>query len=101
MYKDMLDMQENVKHMDSLLKSDVLKRELRQPAPTPLQTHVHTIYSSRPQVVNVNAIQSPTVIIDIRLPEARKSVVTEYAVGKGMNAAKLINKNVPPTIYYR
>lgn len=101
MYKDMLDMQENVKHMDALLKSDVLKREMRQPVPTPLQTHRHTIYSSYPPVVNVNVIQSQPIIIDIILPDARKNIVTEYAVGKGINAAKLIKKHIPPTVYYR
>ena len=109
MYKDMVDMQENVKQMDSLLKSDALKREKKQPTPTPtptlLRTNMQTIYSSNPHspLVNVNVIQSPPIIIDIILPEARKSAVTyyEYAVGKGMNAAKLINKHIPPKVYYR
>jgi len=106
MYKDMLDMQENVKHMDALLKSDVLKRENKQyvRTTTPLRTHTQTIYSSNPHspIVNVNVIQSPSIIIDVRLPQTKKSsIVTEYAVGKGMNAAKVINKHIPPTIYYR
>lgn len=107
MYKDMVDMQENVKQMDSLLKSDALKREKKHPmptpTPTPLRTNMQTIYSSNPHspLFNVNVIQSPPIIIDIILPEARKSAVIEYAVGKGMNAAKLINKHIPPKVYYR
>ena len=102
MGKELHEMHSNVKHMDSMLRSVATwKRDAQKYAvPTYMHAPAPTLIPI-PSTLGTDTSFTFQTHIPLEHIDKENKNTPEYAAGKGIHAAKLLKKHIPPKVYYR